>query len=76
MYKRIFTGATFCFPGLLIPNLVEVTKLPEKHQQLLVELDLLGGVWKVSLSQRVGQQSRQALQDKVKVLQIEIRKEI
>lgn len=39
-----------------------------------MELDLLGGVWKVSLSQWVGQQSGQALQYKVKVLRIEMKK--
>ena len=52
-------------------NLVEVTELPEKHQQLLVELDLLGRVGQVGLSQGVGQQTRQALQHEVKVLQME-----
>lgn len=59
---------------VLRSNLIEVTKLPEQHQQLLVELDLLGGVGQVGLSQRVGQQTSQALQYKVKVLPMERRK--
>lgn len=59
---------------VLCSNLVEVTELPEKHQQLLVELDLLGGVRQVRLGQRVGQQTSEALQDKVKVLQMDRQK--
>lgn len=51
-------------------NLIEVAKLPEKHQQLLVELDLLSGVRQISLSQRIGQQTSETLQYKVKVLRM------
>lgn len=52
----------------LCSNLIEVAKFPEKHQKLLVELDLLGGVRQVSLGQRVGQQTSEAFQYKIKVL--------
>lgn len=52
-------------------NLIKVAQFPEKHQQLLVELDFLGGVGKVRLSQRIGQETSQALQHKVIVLQME-----
>lgn len=51
-----------------LSNLVEVAELPEEHQQLLVELDLLGGVWQVGLGQRVVEETSQALQNEVKVL--------
>lgn len=39
-----------------------------------MELDLLGRVRQVSLSQRIGQQTCKALQDKVKILQMEVQK--
>lgn len=51
--------------------LVEVTELPEENQQLLMELDLLGGVRQVCLLQWVRQEPSQALQDEVEVLQKE-----
>ena len=55
---------------ILVPlNLIEVTKLPEKNQQLLVELDLLGRIRQISLSQRICQQASKAFQYKVEVLQ-------
>lgn len=40
-----------------LSDLVEVAKLPEEHQQLLVELDFLGGVWQVGLGQGVVEQT-------------------
>ena len=52
-------------------NLIEVAKLPEKHQQLLVELDFFCGVRQVSLSKRIGQQTSEARQNKVNVLPVE-----
>lgn len=33
--------------------LIVVTKLPEENEELLVKVDLLGGVWEVCLLQRV-----------------------
>lgn len=70
LVSKLSPTPVFVFSGLLFANLVEVAELPEKNQQLLVELDLLGRVWQVSLSQWVGQQPCQALQYKVKVLQM------
>lgn len=54
---------------LVLFNLIEVAKFPEQHQQLLMELDFLGGMGQVRLSQRVGQETSEALQYKIKVLQ-------
>lgn len=54
---------------LVLFNLVKVTKFPEQHQQLLMELDFLGGMGQVRLSQRVGQETSEALQHKIKILQ-------
>lgn len=55
--------------GALQPaHLVEVAELPEEDQQLLVELDLLGGVGQVGLEQGVGQQPGCALEDELEVL--------
>ena len=50
------------------PHLVEVTELPEEDQQLLVELDLLGGVRQVRLDQRVVEQPSQTFEDEAQVL--------
>lgn len=49
--------------------LVEVTEFPEEHQQLLMKLNLLAGMRQIRLQQRVGQQSTDPSQDKMKVLQ-------
>ena len=49
-------------------HLVEVAELPEEDQQLLVELDLLGGVGQVGLEQGVGEQPGYALEDELEVL--------
>lgn len=49
-------------------HLVEVTELPEDDQQLLVELDLLGGTRQVGLDQGIIQQSSQTFQDEAQVL--------
>lgn len=51
-----------------LAHLVEVAELPEEDQQLLVELDLLGGVGQVGLEQGVGQQPGYALEDELEVL--------
>lgn len=51
-----------------LPYLVKVTELPEEDQQLLVELDLLGGVGQVGLQQGVGEQPGEAPEDELKVL--------
>lgn len=71
----VFVDEIFSFPEnplasccILCSHLVEVAEFPEEDQQLLVELDLLGGVRQVSLGQRVGQQTSQAFQYKIKVL--------
>lgn len=50
------------------PHLVEVTELPEEDQQLLVELDLLGGARQVRLDQRVVEQPSQTFEDEAQVL--------
>ena len=60
--------ASRAFTGNPAPNLVEVTELPEEDQQLLMEMDLLGGTRQVSLDQGVIQQLSQALQDEAQVL--------
>lgn len=52
----------------LAPHLVEVAELPEEDQQLLVELDLLGGSRQVRLDQRVVHQPGQTFQDEAQVL--------
>lgn len=52
-----------------ISYLVEITKFPEEDQKLLVELDLLGGVGQVGLSERVSEQASQAFQHKVIILE-------
>lgn len=52
--------------------LVEVAQLPKENEQLLVKLDLLGGVGQIGLGQRVGQQAGQSFQDKVIVLEREM----
>lgn len=49
--------------------LVEITKFPEEDQKLLVELDLLGGVGQVGLSEWVSEQASQAFQHKVIILE-------
>lgn len=83
--KEVVTDSSKCFRKILsavlyikhaerqqiIMYLVEVTELPEENQQLLMELDLLGGVGQVRLLQRVRQEPSQALQDEVEVLQKE-----
>lgn len=51
-----------------LAHLIEVTELPEEDQQLLVELDLLGGVGQVGLEQGVGEQPGYALEDELEVL--------
>lgn len=50
------------------PHLVVVTELPEEDQQLLVELDLLGGMRQVSLDQGIVHQPSQTFQDEAQVL--------
>lgn len=66
--SRIVPFYFLFLPSAFRPHLVEVTQLPEEDEQLLVELDLLGGVGEVGLRQGVGEQPRQALQDEVVVL--------
>lgn len=44
-------------------HLVEVAEFPEEDQQLLVELDLLGGMRQVGLDQRIVKQPCQTFQD-------------
>lgn len=56
------------YPEWLPAHLVEVTELPEEDQQLLVELDLLGGVGQVGLEQGVGEQPGDAFEDELEVL--------
>ena len=53
----------------LSTHLVDIAHLPEEHQQLLVELDPLGGARQVGLLQGVVQQARDALQDEPEVLE-------
>ena len=52
--------------------LVDITHLPEEHEELLVELNLLGGPRQVGLDERVVQQSRQPTQDEVEILEKQI----
>lgn len=52
----------------LCSNLIEVAKFPEKHQKLLVELDLLGGSGQIRLDERVIEQPSQTFKDKAQVL--------
>jgi len=62
-----FQSAALCVENAA-PHLVEVAELPEENQQLLVELDLLGGLREVSLDQGVVEQPSQPFEDEAQVL--------
>lgn len=49
-------------------HLVDVAELPEEDQQLLLELDPLGGMRQVRLDQRVVEEPRQTSQDEAQIL--------
>lgn len=56
----------------MISYLVKITKFPKEDQKLLVELDLLGGVGQVGLSERVSEQASQTFQHKVIILEANV----
>lgn len=55
-------------PSSELRNLVDVAEFPEEEEQLLVELDLPGGMRQVRLDQRVVEQLSQTLQHEAQVL--------